>query len=67
MLKLFVMRFKHATFDLLDVRFIWPPNPTNHPTFVFALSNLLSYVTIPNVTDHTNLNILRIYYATSSL
>uniref|UniRef100_A0AAZ3NZP0 Photoreceptor cadherin n=1 Tax=Oncorhynchus tshawytscha TaxID=74940 RepID=A0AAZ3NZP0_ONCTS len=40
---------------MLDVH---PFTPTNQPTFIFALINLLSYVTIPNITYHTNLSFL---------
>jgi hypothetical protein len=41
------MRFDLAIFILLDIPNI---SLTNHPTFVFDLSNHLSYVTIPNIT-----------------
>ena len=59
------MRIEHETFGLLDVHGI-------RPTFVFALSNPLSYVTMPNITYHTNLSVLNlhllcIYYVTSGL
>ena len=39
-----MVRFELTTFGLLDI------HVTNHPTFLFALCNHLSYVTIRNVT-----------------
>lgn len=45
-----MMRFEQAAFGLLDVHII-------HPPLVFVLSNLLSYLTTPNVT-YTNLSVV---------
>jgi hypothetical protein len=55
--KLLTMRFECATFGLLNFTlYAYPSTATNYPTFIFLLSNFLSYVIMPNVAYHTNLS-----------